>query len=205
MAAGEALVGGKKFQVESNLGCPAPSQPATVSSITAPREAPTPDSCRAWAAAAYLGRGPGMLLRQRCWFWLSPSFCTERQLGIARPSLTDCHLVTSPVRRFHTSRQPVAFQKTCSSLAFSFPRKKAASLLNPSVKALFPIWSFFFLTFCLNYLVLLCSQGLSPYSSQLNLSYELVCSFTFWGKNSPMRNTEKGLGMAIYIGKWMSS
>ena len=72
MAVGEAFVGGKKFQVESNLGSLTPIQTATVSSIMAPREAANPDSCRVWAAAAYLGKGRGTLLEQHCWLVIQP-------------------------------------------------------------------------------------------------------------------------------------
>lgn len=73
MAVGEAFVGGKIFQVESNLGSPTPIQTATVNSIMARREAANPDSPRVWAAAAYLGRGCGMLLGQPCWLMIHPN------------------------------------------------------------------------------------------------------------------------------------
>lgn len=136
MTVGEAFVACKNSKLR-NLGSPTPIQTANVSSIMVLWEAASPDFYRVWAATAYLGRGRGTLLGQRCWLVSQPYLCTERQLGIPRPSLTDRHLITSHVR-FHTSRQPVAFQNTCSSLAFSLPRLKKTSPLNPSFKALFP-------------------------------------------------------------------
>lgn len=143
MAVGEALVGGKKFQVDINLESPTPIQTANISSIMVLWEAASPVFYKIWTATAYLGRACGMCPGQHC-----PTFCTKRQLQIPRPSLTDSHLIISQVRRFHTKRQPVALQKTSSSLTFFFSRLKKASLLNPSFKALFPNYSvFLFLDF----------------------------------------------------------